>query len=432
MIFQIQIQQLQNLCFPAPGHYKDEQMIVKENSFVRLHSPILNRTQFHAFLIRDCILVILHRASAVNRIHKTAVCRHDRSKKIDFPDLFILGVIAGKKLVEFLSVRRPNACGSSGGSAASVANATSLASLGTDTGGSIRLPSGVCGLVGMRPTIGRVSLNGIVPLAWSLDACGPITRSIRDNALMLGVLAGEEPGDPSTAKRPGDDFSRTIDRGVKGLRIGILPEVLFQKDQPAVVAAVQRALETFRSLGAEIVKCRVNRLELMPKAWSAVCYVEATSFHQKNLRTCPLDYGDDVRVLFQAGEFISGTTYVHAQRYRRWLREQFRTLFREQVDLLLFPTLPFTAVPIGDYELIIHGVKENVLPLSGTYVCYAPTTGLPALTLPCGLDERGLPVGLQLLGDAFREDVCYQAGAAFESVFHLYDRLPGIRPESFC
>ncbi len=279
----------------------------------------------------------------------------------------------------------------------------------------------------MRPTIGRVSLNGIVPLAWSLDACGPITRSIRDNALMLGVLAGEEPGDPSTAKRPGDDFSRTIDRGVKGLRIGILPEVLFQKDQPAVVAAVQRALETFRSLGAEIVKCRVDRLELMPKAWSAVCYVEATSFHQKNLRTCPLDYGDDVRVLFQAGEFISGTTYVHAQRYRRWLREQFRTLFREQVDLLLFPTLPFTAVPIGDYELIIHGVKENVLPLSGTYVCYAPTTGLPALTLPCGLDERGLPVGLQLLGDAFREDVCYQAGAAFESVFHLYDRLPGIR-----
>ena len=323
-------------------------------------------------------------------------------------------------------------CGSSGGSAASVANATSLASLGTDTGGSIRLPSGVCGLVGMRPTIGRVSLNGIVPLAWSLDACGPITRSIRDNALMLGVLAGEEPGDPSTAKRPGDDFSRTIDRGVKGLRIGILPEVLFQKDQPAVVAAVQRALETFRSLGAEIVKCRVDRLELMPKAWSAVCYVEATSFHQKNLRTCPLDYGDDVRVLFQAGEFISGTTYVHAQRYRRWLREQFRTLFREQVDLLLFPTLPFTAVPIGDYELIIHGVKENVLPLSGTYVCYAPTTGLPALTLPCGLDERGLPVGLQLLGDAFREDVCYQAGAAFESVFHLYDRLPGIRPESCC
>ena len=144
------------------------------------------------------------------------------------------------------------------------------------------------------------------------------------------------------------------------------------------------------------------------------------------------DYGDDVRVLFQAGEFISGTTYVHAQRYRRWLREQFRTLFREQVDLLLFPTLPFTAVPIGDYELIIHGVKENVLPLSGTYVCYAPTTGLPALTLPCGLDERGLPVGLQLLGDAFREDVCYQAGAAFESVFHLYDRLPGIRPESCC
>lgn len=317
-------------------------------------------------------------------------------------------------------------CGSSGGSAASVANATSLASVGTDTGGSIRLPSSVCGVVGMRPTIGRVSLDGIIPLAWSLDACGPITRTVRDNVIMMQVLSGPEARDSSTAKRIDSNYGGLLAQGAKGMRIGILPEVLFQKDQPDVIRAIKNALDIFRDLGAEIKQCNIKHLDLMPKAWEAVCYVEATAFHQKNIRERPLEYGEDVRVLFQAGEFIPGTTYVHAQRYRRWLREQFRQLFQDEVDLVLFPTLPFTAVQIGNYELEINGKIEDVLPLSGTYVCYAPTAGLPALTVPCGLDRDGLPIGLQLVGDRFCEDVCYRAGKAFETVFHLYDKLPGI------
>lgn len=244
---------------------------------------------------------------------------------------------------------------------------------------------------------------------------------------MLQVIAGEEPGDPTAAKQPSEDFGRDMELGVQGMRIGILPDVLFQADQPDVVKGVKEALERFRSLGAEVVECKVEHLDLMPKAWSAVCYTEASAFHQKNMRERPQDYGEDVRVLFQAGEFLPGTAYVHAQRYRRWLREQFETLFREKIDLLLFPTLPFTAVPIGEYELEINGKVENVLPLSGTYVCYAPATGLPAVTIPCGLDHAGLPIGIQLLGGAFCEHVCYRAAASFEKVFHLYDRLPGLQ-----
>ncbi len=317
-------------------------------------------------------------------------------------------------------------CGSSGGSAGSVANATSLASVGTDTGGSIRLPSSVCGLVGMRPTIGRVSLDGIIPLAWSLDACGPITRNVRDNAIMMQVLSGPEARDPSTAKCINSNYGDLLAKGAKGMRIGILPEVLFQKDQPDVIQAIKNALDIFRDLGAEIKQCSIDHLDLMPKAWEAVCYVEATAFHQKNIRERPLEYGEDVRALFQAGEFIPGTTYVHAQRYRRWLREQFQQLFRNEVDLILFPTIPFTAVPIGNYEVEINGNIENVLPLSGTYVCYAPTAGLPALTIPCGLDKDKLPIGLQLIGNMFCEHMCYRAGNAFERVFHLYDKIPGI------
>ena len=317
-------------------------------------------------------------------------------------------------------------CGSSGGSAASIANGTSLAALGTDTGGSVRLPSSVCGVVGMRPTYGRVSLKGIVPLAYSMDACGPITRTVRDNAIMLNVMAGHQSGDITSKNASVKDFTRQLSLGVKNIRIGILPDVLFENDQPDVIEAVKNAMEIYRELGAEIVECKMENLSLMQKAWYAVCSVEASTYHQNNIRKRPDDYSEEVRALLQAGELIPGTAYVQAQRYRSWLREQFRTLF-QTVDLLLFPTLPATAVPIGEYDLIINGKELNMLPLTCTYVCYAPMTGVPALQIPCGLDHDGMPIGFQLLGREFEEEICYRAGAAFEKIYNLHDQLPAVR-----
>ncbi|HCC34557.1 MAG TPA: Asp-tRNA(Asn)/Glu-tRNA(Gln) amidotransferase subunit GatA [Ruminococcaceae bacterium] len=313
--------------------------------------------------------------------------------------------------------------GSSGGSAASVASGTSIAALGTDTGGSVRLPASICGLVGMRPTIGRVSVEGITPLSYTLDSCGPLTRDVRDNAIMLGAMAGYVPTDPSSAKLPTMDFTEDLDMGAGRLRIGILPEVLFQTDQPDVVKSVKDALDIYRELGAEIVECRMDNLDLMQKAWYAVCSMEASTIHQKHSRERQMDYGEDVRTLLLAGELLPGTAYLQAQKYRRWLRGQFETAFKN-VDMFLFPTLPATAVPIGEYDLIINGKEENMLPLTCTYVCYAPVTGLPALSVPCGLDHEGLPIGMQLLGKAFAESTLYRAAAAFETKFTLKDKLP--------
>lgn len=316
-------------------------------------------------------------------------------------------------------------CGSSGGSGGSIANATSLAALGTDTGGSVRLPSSVCGIVGMRPTIGRVPLQGIIPLAYTLDACGPMTRNVKDNAIMLNTMAGYQATDPSASNKPTCDYTGEIGKSIKNMRIGILPEYLFQQDQPDVIQSVKKAFDVFKDLGAELVECKIDKLELMAKAWYAVCATEASTFHQKNIRERPQDYGEDVRTLLEAGEFITGTAYVQAQRYRRWLREQFLAAYKD-VDCFLFPTLPATAVPIGQYDLVINGKAENILPLSCNYVIFAPVTGMPALSIPCGQDHDGMPIGMQILGKPFGESTLYRAGAAFESVYSLHSKLPGL------
>lgn len=317
-------------------------------------------------------------------------------------------------------------CGSSGGSGASVADGTSLAALGTDTGGSVRLPSSVCGIVGMRPTIGRVPIEGIVPASYSMDTCGPMTRNVRDNAIMLNVMAGYQKSDPSSSKEPVCDYTAEIDRGVKNMRIGIFPDYLFRRDQPDVIKAVKNAFEIFKDLGAEVVEQTIiGNPDIMKKSWFAVCGAEAAAVHQKNIRERPGDYGAGARASLEAGQLITGTAYVQAQRYRRWLREQFVAAFSD-VDFFLFPTTPFTAVPVGQYDLEINGETENTLGRICDYALFAPATGLPALSVPCGLDGDGLPIGLQLLGSPFGEQKLYRAAAAFEEVWNLHSQLPAV------
>lgn len=318
--------------------------------------------------------------------------------------------------------------GSSGGSGASVANGTSLASLGTDTGSSVRTPAAINGVVGMRPTLGRVSGEGIIPLSWTLDTCGPLTRDVKDNAIMMNVLAGVEYTDPGTENVRVPDYTRDLEYGAENFTIGIIPDILFKHDQPDVIKSIKTALEHFKTMGARVVEFSSEHLGYDTTAMmtNLVCGVESTAWHYKRTRERSKDYGSDVRVLIEAGEFVPGTGYVNAQRYRRLLMEDFHEAFKT-IDFFLMPTIPFTAIPIGDYELIINGVPMQFVDLSLTYTCIASLAGLPAISVPSGLDREGLPIGLQLMGKPFGEPTLYRAAAAFEKIVNIYDKLPAFK-----
>ena len=320
------------------------------------------------------------------------------------------------------------ASGSSGGSGASVANGTSLCALGTDTGSSVRTPAAINGVVGMRPTLGRVSTEGIVPLAWTFDTCGPLTRTVRDNAIMFNVLAGVEYTDPASSDKPVPDYTKDLNYDAKNFRIGIIPDILFKQDEPDVIKAVQSALDFYKSLGATIVEFSSEHLGYHSTSTmtNIITGVEAATWHQQLIRDHPEDYGLDCRGLIQAAGFLPGTAYVNAERCRRLLMEEFHEAFKT-IDFFLMPTIPFTALPVGNYDLVINGQKMDFLELSLTYTCIASIAALPAISVPCGLDSKGLPIGLMLMGRPFGEATLYRAAAAVEDKVRIHEQLPFLK-----
>lgn len=331
------------------------------------------------------------------------------------------------------SVRNPwdlerIASGSSGGSGAAVAARLVPAALGTDTGGSIRLPSGVNGISGIRPTIGRVSNRGIIPLAWSMDTCGPMTRSVEDCALLLQVIAGADPRDPGTADVPVADYLGELDRGVSGLRIGVVPDYFFKQVQPAVLKATKDALEVFETLGATVVEVDIEDLDANISALMTIESAEPSAFHQRWMRECPEKYGENVRFMFEQGELYLASHYLQAQRYRAILRERFLDAFAGQADLFALPTLPFTAPVIGTAEIELEpGVVRPTLEAIMRFTGIASVTGLPALSVPSGFDGQGLPIGLQLLGRPFDEGTLFRAGNAFQKATDYHLRQPDLK-----
>ena len=316
--------------------------------------------------------------------------------------------------------------GSSGGSGVAVAARSCFGAIGTDTGGSIRLPSAINGVTGIRPTYGRVSNHGIIPLAWSMDTAGPMTRTVEDCALMFGVMAGHDPKDPTTAARPGADYSAGLSGGVRGLRIGVVPGYFFHHVQAPVRDAVQAALATFESLGAQIVEIEIENIHGNISAQLTIESAEPSTYHQRWLRERPQDYGDDVRALLEVGELLLATHYLQAQRYRTLLRNEFVNAFRK-VDAFVCPTLPFTATKLGATTVVIeNGVEEDMLSAIMQFTGIASLTGLPALNVPCGFDADGMPIGMQLIGRPFDEAMLFRMGNAFQmaSGFHL--RAPSL------
>jgi aspartyl-tRNA(Asn)/glutamyl-tRNA(Gln) amidotransferase subunit A len=316
--------------------------------------------------------------------------------------------------------------GSSGGSGAAVAARTCYGALGTDTGGSIRLPSAVNGISGIRPTIGRVSNAGVVPLAWSMDTVGPMARTVEDCAVMFNSLAGHDPRDAGTARVPVVDYTADLGRGVQGIRVGIIPDYFFSHLQAPVHEAVTQALDTLVGLGARTVEVGVEHIHGNISAQLTVESCEPSTYHQQWLRERPQDYGEDVRTLLELGEMHLATHYLQAQRYRSVLRAEFLDAFKS-VDVFLCPTLPFTATRIGETLVEIeNGVQEDMLAAIMQFTGVPSLTGLPSLNVPCGFDPDGLPVGMQLIGRPFDEATLFRVGAAFQDVTDFHRRVPSL------
>ncbi len=304
--------------------------------------------------------------------------------------------------------------GSSGGSAAALAADMCIASTGSDTGGSIRTPAALCGIVGLKPTYGRVSLHGIVPLAWSLDHVGPMTKCVRDAAIMLSAMAGYDPKDPASAKEKVPAYTRALKNDVKRLRIGIDPSFCFGGVDDEVAVAVRKALELLQGLGAHIVEVHLPNIELASVVESILITAEPAAYHEDNLRNRAADYGEDVRALLEGGSVFSAVHYIKAQRLRRIIQQEFAEAFNK-IDLFAMPGAPVAAPLIGAETVSIGDTEVDLAMALIRFACPSNLTGLPAISVPCGLGRQGLPIGLQLVGRVFDEATLLRAAYTFEA-----------------
>lgn len=314
--------------------------------------------------------------------------------------------------------------GSSGGSGAVLAAGLCVAALGSDTGGSIRIPASLCGTVGLKPSFGRVSRTGIVPHSWSLDHAGPLTRSVADAAIMLGVLAGYDPSDPGCRDYPVPDYLAALNGSVQGLRIAVCRNHFFDSNQPAVDEAVEHALGWFSAQGATVRDVTLPNLEYGLGAIFAIELSSSTAYHDVSLRSGRVEeFASDVRTLVELGRLVTGPDYLKAEQYRHVLMNDFRVLFRH-ADLLVGPTLPVTAPRVGESMVAVAGGRESALAATWRLTYPYNLAGLPAISIPCGFDEQGLPIGLQIAGRPFDEESVLRAAHAYEAAHPWKDRHP--------
>lgn len=307
--------------------------------------------------------------------------------------------------------------GSSGGAAAALAAGLCMGALGSDTGGSIRIPASLCGIVGFKPTFGRVSLQGVVPLSWNLDHAGPMARTVTDAALLLQATAGYDPDDPASIAAPVDDLLAGIDAGVAGWRIALADDAHFGQADPVVLSAVHRAAAVFEELGARVERVDLGRGQEAAQMNALMTTSDAAAFHRDRLRDQPEKFGADVRMRLERGAAFTSTEYILARRLQSEWRRQLERLF-ETFDLLLTPTAPITALPIEGLDSV-----EAARQLTR---CTAPfnLAGLPALSLPCGIHTDGLPIGLQIVAAPWREAHALRAGRAFERATLWHRQMP--------
>jgi aspartyl-tRNA(Asn)/glutamyl-tRNA(Gln) amidotransferase subunit A len=316
--------------------------------------------------------------------------------------------------------------GSSGGSGAAVAAGLCSGGMGSDTGGSIRMPASVCGTVGIKPTFGRVSRDGIVPHSWSLDHPGPLTRTVADTALMMNVLSGYDPADPACQDRPVPDYSRAIGKSIRGLRVGVCRNHFFERNDEDVERAVELAISDLAAAGASIHEFRIPRLEFGLAAIFAIELASSTAYHDASLREGRVaHFTPDVRTLVEMGRFVTAPDYLKAEQLRTLLMNDFCQAF-ESVDVIVGPTMPITAWKAGEWTVKVGEREESVLSASWRFTFPYNLTGLPAISIPCGFDRSGLPIGLQIAGRPFDEAMVLRVADAYERAHEWKDRTPAL------
>ena len=313
--------------------------------------------------------------------------------------------------------------GSSGGSAVAVSAALSLASLGTDTGGSIRIPAAACGVAGLKPTQGLVPLQGVIPLSFSLDHVGPLCRSTEDIALVLRVIAGEDPRDPNRLDERETLRLRNLQKGVRGIRIGLPTQYFFNRLQKEVRSHVLAAVKTLEALGAKGVEVELKFMDETEHLSFEIVVAEAVAYHWKWLRKRGKDYGKDVRSRMERGFGQLSRTYLEAQQRRQLYTESFEHVL-ESVDVLVAPTLPVVAPRIGETEVREGRAVENTIAALLRLNRPGNLTGLPALSIPCGFSGDGLPIGLQLIGRRRDEGTILRVAYAYEQATPWHRLFP--------
>lgn len=313
--------------------------------------------------------------------------------------------------------------GSSSGAGVAVAVGLAAAAFGSDTGGSIRIPASLCGVVGLKPTYGRVSRYGLLPLAWSMDHAGPLSRSVADAALCLQVIAGADAQDPSTYRERVPHYLRALTPHARGLRVGVPQDDFFRALDPEVAKLTSAALGDLKRLGARLKP--VHLPTFGPAGAAAVTIISAEAFlcHESALKSRAADYGAEVRGRLMAGEQILASEYLKAQRIRAGALDEFREAFAK-VDLLLTPTEPVPAPRLGDETVTFGETVDSIRNALTRLTRPVNLVGYPALSVPCGFTAAGLPVGLQLVGRPFEEATVLRAGHAYEQATEWHQRRP--------
>lgn len=313
--------------------------------------------------------------------------------------------------------------GSSGGSASATASGQCTLAMGTDTGGSIRIPSALCGLVGLKPTYGRLSRYGMTVLSWSQDHPGPMTRTVEDCALVMNAVAGYDPRDPSSANMSIPDFTQSLTENIKGLRVGVPKEPFEDPVDSEVEHFVRSAIELLGKLGATIHEMSWPMYHESKAISSTILMAEATAYHSQLMKRQGSRLDPKVRLRLEAGLLISAVDYLQAQRARRLFYQQSCDLFKN-VDLLAGPTVPITACNIGTEEVQIGNTLLGVIPLLTQHTRPYNLNGFPAITVPCGFSRNGLPVGFQLAGKPFDEATVLRGAFAYEQATEWHQRRP--------
>jgi len=313
--------------------------------------------------------------------------------------------------------------GSSSGSGCATSAALAMATLGSDTGGSIRIPAALCGVVGLKQTYGLASRTGIYTLCESLDHGGPLARTVRDAALILQAIAGSDETDPTTVNARVRDYTSDLDEPLAGLRIGVPRNFYFDRLHPEIESAVNAAIKKLDDLGASIEEVVLSFNRDAIQGWNTMAMAEALSVHEEHLHDRSDDLSPDVNERLRLGEGLTATDFIRARQSQAMAQREMAGVLG-QTPVLAMPTTAIPAVPIDTGTMIVNGKEVTGWRVLGQLTRLACFTGQPAISIPCGFTDDGLPIGLQLMAGWFEEPTLLQVAHAYEQATEWHLRRP--------